>query len=242
MLPDYTDWRQLVAKPSELASSKVADSNQAPIFLVVDDHDAILQCFIPLLKKTYPKAQILAARDRQSATACMQQYSISLSVLDLEIPEQIGENASSESGLVLLKFAMNQDRLGSILTLGENVKPLRQLRLQINRYTTGFAAIDKTQPVSEALKLIDLALKGSIHLPLEVRSQADFNEKWTVVLRLKYQTGLSDRAIANHLGVSPRTIRSYWPSIQDQLGVYDDPDKDLRVQIEQAARQAGLIS
>ena len=247
MLPDYTDWRQLVASIEEWSLPKTHDSNQSRIFLIVDDHDAILQCLIPLLKKNYPAATLLAAQDYQSALSQLKQLQkeqrlIALAILDLELPKQLGDIAQSEIGLSLLDLAIHHEQVGSILALGESVKPLRRFKSKIYSYKAGFGAVTKAQPMASVLKMIDLALTGSIHLPIDVRSQTEFNEKWATVLRLKYQDGLSDRAISERLGVSPRTIRSYWPNIQDKLGVYDNPTKDVRVQIEQAARQAGLIS
>ena len=62
------------------------------------------------------------------------------------------------------------------------------------------------------------------------------------MLVLKYEEGLSDRAISQVMGISDRTVRNYWNRIQDALNVYDDPQKDLRLQIQQAARKAGLIA
>ena len=240
MLSDYTDWRELVDKPNELVLP--ADLSQSPVFLIVDDHDAILQCLVPLLKKTYPEALLWASRDYQSAIALIEKYPLSLAILDLELPDQLGETVRNGAGLALLELAMKKSGISSILAIGENIKPLRRLKSEIYDYTTGFAAVDKAQPVATVLKLLELALAGSIHLPLAVRTQPELSDKWATVLRLKYQEGFSDSAIAQRLSVSSRTIRSYWPSIQDQLGVYDDPSKDIRVQIEQAARQAGLIS
>lgn len=70
----------------------------------------------------------------------------------------------------------------------------------------------------------------------------EFDRKWLRVIQLKYQEGLSDRAIAQELGVSDRTVRNYWVRIQDTLGVVDDPNQDLRIQIQIAARRMGLLS
>ncbi|MGQ9871889.1 hypothetical protein [Leptodesmis sp.] len=53
---------------------------------------------------------------------------------------------------------------------------------------------------------------------------------------------MTDKAIAERMQVSDRTVRNYWVHLQDALGVYDEPDKDLRIQIEIAARRLGLLS
>ncbi|MCU0570581.1 MAG: hypothetical protein MUF49_28900 [Oculatellaceae cyanobacterium Prado106] len=88
----------------------------------------------------------------------------------------------------------------------------------------------------------DLALRGSISLPQEVRSRPEFDSKWIEVLILKFQEGLSDRAIRDRMGIAERTLRNYWIRIQDALGIPDDPDLDIRVRIELEARKSGLIN
>jgi DNA-binding NarL/FixJ family response regulator len=79
-------------------------------------------------------------------------------------------------------------------------------------------------------------------LPPELRSRPEFDRKWLEVLTLKFQEGLTDKAIAERMAVSDRTVRNYWIRLQDALGVYDKPDKELRIQIEIEARKIGLIS
>jgi len=76
----------------------------------------------------------------------------------------------------------------------------------------------------------------------EVRSRPEFDRKWLEVLTLKFQEGLTDKAIAERMAVSDRTVRNYWIRLQDALGVYDQPNKDLRIQIEIEARKIGLIN
>ena len=96
--------------------------------------------------------------------------------------------------------------------------------------------------LQDILNAVDIALRAAIYLPPEVRSRPEFDQRWLQVLTLKYEEGLSDRAIAQAMGISDRTVRNYWSRIQDALNVYDDPQRDLRMQIQQAARKAGLVA
>ena len=240
MFYDQTNWRLLVS--SSTPSSQLDNSSaQSLVFLVVDDYDAVLQCLLPMLRASYPDATLIAAQDLETATAQVEQRRIDLAILDLELPCKLGEKPYGGNGVDLLETTMRAEHTSSILVLGESIQPLLRIKSKIYRYKAGFAAFDKTKPIKDVLRLVDLVLCGSIHLPVEVRSRTQVKEKWATVLRLKYQEGLSDRAIANELGICSRTLRGYWPRIQDMLNVYDDPNKDLRVQIGQAARQAGLI-
>ena len=210
-------------------------------FLVVDDHEAILQGTVPALKSAYPVAEVVTAQDVQMAQLHLRSRPPVLIVLDLSLPEQPHTPASSEMGLHFLKTLFEGQLAPNILVLSTNIQPLVQLKPMINAYEGGFAAMDKSLPIREMLRLVDFALRGSIYLPPQLRSRTEFDPKWLEVLTLKFQEGLTDKAIAQRMQVSDRTIRNYWIRLQDALGVYDEPGKELRIQIELAARKIGLI-
>jgi DNA-binding NarL/FixJ family response regulator len=222
-------------------SQSSADSPRQ-IFLVVDDHEAILEGTVPALKRVYEMAEVLTAQDLQTALTQIKLYHPTLIVLDLSIPEKPNAPASSEVGMRFLKMLIESKSAPNILVLSTNIKPLVQIKPLINAYEGGFAAMDKSLPIREMLRLVDFALRGSIYLPPELRARTEFDRRWLEVLTLKYQEGLSDKAIAERMQVSDRTVRNYWIRLQDALGVYDQPDKDLRIQIELAARKLGLLS
>jgi DNA-binding NarL/FixJ family response regulator len=219
-------------------------SQQQSPFLVVDDHEAILAGTVPALKKQYPTVEILTAQDRRTAQRLIEQFFPVLVVIDLSLPKESGLAAHPDIGIQWLESLMQSEKAQkpNLLVLSTNVKPLVRLTPLINVYEGGFAAMDKSRPIREMLKLVDLALRGSISLPIEVRSRPEFDSKWLEVLSLKFQHGLSDRAIRERMGIAERTLRNYWIRIQDALLIPDDPDQDLRIQIEIAARKAGLIS
>ncbi|MBW4693971.1 MAG: response regulator transcription factor [Lyngbya sp. HA4199-MV5] len=211
-------------------------------FLVVDDHEAILEGTVPALKRTYPTAEIFTAQDIQTAQTQIGYYRPTLVVLDLSVPQQPYAIASAEVGIQFLKTLIESQLAPNIVVLSTNIRPLVQLKPMINAYEGGFAAMDKSLPIREMLRLVDFALRGSIYLPPELRSRSEFDRKWLEVLTLKFQEGLTDRAIADRMQVSDRTVRNYWVRLQDALGIYDEPDKDLRIQIAIAARKLGLLS
>ncbi len=223
----------------------MSQGTSAPVkqtFLVVDDHEAILEGTVPALGQKYPEAEILKAQDAQSARRLAEQHHPELVVVDLSLPEKPHATAKPEVGIEFLKTLMEASPAPNILVLSTNVQPLVRLKPTINIYEGGFAAMDKSLPIREMLKLVDLTMRGSIYLPPEVRSRPEFDRKWLEVLTLKFQEGLTDKAIAERMKVSDRTVRNYWIRLQDALGVYDEPDKDLRIQIEIEARKMGLIN
>ncbi|MBE9064405.1 response regulator transcription factor [cf. Phormidesmis sp. LEGE 11477] len=211
-------------------------------FLVVDDHETILEGTIPALQQQYPGAEILTAQCVRAAEQQISELSLDLVIVDLSLPIEPTMSATSKVGMQLLSKLMQSDTAPNLMVLSTNVKPLIRLRSLINSYEGGFVAMNKAAPIQAMLKSVEIALRGSIHLPPEVRARVEFDPKWLKVIELKYQEGLSDRAIAQRLGVSDRTVRNYWTRIQDALQVYDDPRQDLRVQILLAARRAGFIS
>lgn len=211
-------------------------------FLVVDDHESILEGTIPALKRKYSEAEILTAQNTESAQRQVEMFHPDLIVLDLSIPKFPHSTASLEVGMQFLKTLMNVNPAPNIVVLSINVKSLVLLKPMINAYEGGFAAMDKSLPIRKMLQLIAFALQGSIYLPPEVRSRPEFDRKWIEVLTLKFQSGLTDKAIAKQMNVSERTVRNYWIRLQDSLGIHEEPDKDLRIQIEIKARKIGLIS
>lgn len=237
MIANSTVAEALASNMSQNTSEQIQ-----PKFLVVDDHEAILEGTIPALKRAYPTAEIFTAQNVQSAQSQVASYFPTLVVLDLSLPEQPYAPASLEVGMRFLKTLIESNSAPNIVVLSTNVKPLVRMKPMINVYAGGFAAMDKSQPISEMLKLIDFALRGFIYLPPELRSRPEFDRKWLEVLTLKFQEGLTDKAIAERMAVSERTVRNYWIRLQDALGVYDQPDKELRIQIEMEARKIGLIS
>ncbi|NJN58613.1 MAG: response regulator transcription factor [Leptolyngbyaceae cyanobacterium SL_5_9] len=211
-------------------------------FLVIDDHEAILKGTVPALQTKYPTVEILTAKSQQEAEHYIKCYCPEFVVVDLGLPQSPAAIPSTEVGIQLLESLMHTQPAPNIMVLSINVKPLLRLKPAIHIYEGGFVALDKSLPIREMLKYVELALRGSIYLPPEVRSRPEFDRRWLEVLTLKYQEGLSDKAIAEHMGISDRTIRNYWLRIQDALNVYDHPNQDLRIQIQIAARKAGLIS
>ena len=237
-----------MANSGNQALASATDLKSARTFLVVDDHDVVRASLLPLLAKGYPQAEIVVAVDCREATTRLREQSPDLVLMDVYLPEVLGEIACYEAGIQLLRQVMVSQPAANILVFGTSVKPLVRLSAEIYHYPAGFTALDKVEPVSRILKMVDLALRGSIYLPTEVRwqggadgSRLELRPQWLALLMYKFQEGLSDRAIAERMGISTRTVRSYWLRLQDSLGVFDDPEKDLRVQIEQAARKAGLI-
>ena len=76
---------------------------------------------------------------------------------------------------------------------------------------------------------------------IAITSSNEFDPQWLELLRLRFEHGYNDRAIAKKMGVTDRTIRNYWVRIQNALNIAKHPDKDIKVLIGLKARKLGLI-
>lgn len=210
-------------------------------FLVVDDHALMLGGTLGILKQAYLEAEILTAQTAQEALNQMEQLHPDLVIVDLVMPDSIGETAQANSGLHLLKTLMERYPKLNIVVQSAHVRTLVWLKPTIDNHMGGFTVVDKSQPMKDLLVMVDWALHERIYTPREIRNGLQLKPVWMQVLQLAFQESLQDTAIAKRMNVSERTVQYYWTKIRDVLEVYPDEDKNLRIQTEVRAREAGLL-
>jgi len=215
--------------------------SQKLTFLIIDDHELVLGATRSALEQAYPDAHLVTAQSLQDAMRCVKMYQPNLAVVDLSIPNETGEMAQINVGIQLLKQLMQQYPTLNIVVQSAHVKTLVRLKPIINEHEGGFTIADKSLPMKEMLTKVDWALQGLIYTPRDMRNGLEVKPEWLEVLHLAFQEGLQDKAIAERMNVSERTVRHYWTKIQDVLEVYPDEGKNVRIQTEIHARQAGLI-
>lgn len=209
--------------------------------LVVDDHEAVLDGTVNVLRRTYPDAQILTAQSVQSAYQQVEVARPDLLIMDLAIPEVFGETARPDSGIQLLRQLMENYTDLNIVVQSAHVRSLVRLKPEISAHEGGFTIADKSLPLKEMLTKVDWAIKGVVYTPKEMRVGLEIKPEWLEVLTLAFQEGLQDKAIAERMNIAERTVRHYWTKIQDALSVYPDSGKNIRIQTQMRAREEGLI-
>ncbi|WP_204150011.1 response regulator transcription factor [Leptolyngbya sp. CCY15150] len=209
--------------------------------LVVDDHEAVLNGTVSTLKQQYSDADLFTAQDAEMARQQIEATHPDLVVMDLSIPETAGEAARTEVGIQLLRTLMQQYPSLNIVVQSAYVKALVRLKPAINAHEGGFTIADKSLPLREMLTKVDWALQGLVYTPRDMRTGLELKPEWVNVLKLAFEAGLQDKAIALELNVSERTVRHYWTQVQDALDVYPEPGKNIRIQTELRAREEGLI-
>jgi DNA-binding NarL/FixJ family response regulator len=209
--------------------------------IVLDDHELVLDGTVTALKRQYPDAQILTVQTAADGRKLIEQNQPDLVVVDLSIPDQTGGTSRTETGIKLLRDLMQHYPILNIVVQSANAKSLVRLKPVINAHEGGFTIADKSLSMQEMLTKVDWALQGLVYTPREMRTGLEIKPEWLEVLRLAFQEGLQDKAIASQMKVAERTVRHYWTQAQDALGVYPDEGKNIRIQTEMRAREEGLI-
>lgn len=226
--------------------SQVATSSQILRILVVDDHELFASGTIQLLKQNYPDADFITSKSAEDVFIKIRSLQPDLAILDLSIPESSTANAEIKTGINLLESLLKNPSTPplNILVQSSYVKALIRLKREILTYEGGFAIADKSLSGEDILQRVTWALNGLSHTR-DLRGKEkdlEFLPEWIEVLEHAYGKGLQDRAIAETMNVSLRTVRNYWSKIADTLGIYAQGDDiNLRVTVIRRAIEMGLI-
>jgi DNA-binding NarL/FixJ family response regulator len=212
--------------------------------LVVDDHQLILSGSLNILKQEYPDAEILKAETAQEALNIVTSFQLDLVVIDLSIPEKSGMIAQVDTGIQLLKTLMKKYPTLNVVVQSSYIKALVRIKREIDDHEGGFVIANKGLSEQEILNRVNLALQGITHTK-DIKTALEFKPEWLEVLKLAFEEGLQDKAIADRMHIHERTVRSYWTKIQDVLSVYPEDckleGKNMRIQTTIRAREEGLI-
>jgi DNA-binding NarL/FixJ family response regulator len=217
-------------------------SQSTPLkILVVDDHELVLEATISTLKQQYANADVMTVQNSRDGLEKVEQWKPDLVIVDLSMPEAMGETAQTRTGIQLLKTLMERYPQLNIVVQSAHARSLAQLKSTISTHEGGFTVADKSMPMREMLTKVEWALQGLIFTPKDMRQRLEIKPEWLEVLHLAFQESLQDRAIAERMHIAERTVRHYWTKIQDALDVYPDEGRNIRIQTEKRAREAGLL-
>ena len=209
--------------------------------LVVDDHELVLHGTVNGLKQRYPDAEIATVQTAQEVKEQVQQIQPDLLVVDLSLPQAPGAFPQPDTGIQLLKTLMQRYPTLNIVVQSAYPKALVRLRSAIDTHEGGYTVASKSLSLREILTRVQWALEGVVYTPKEMRAGLELKPAWLTALQLAFEEGLQDKAIAERMNISERTVRLYWNQVQDALSVYPEPGKNIRIQTERRAREEGLI-
>lgn len=210
-------------------------------FVVVDDHASVLEGTCRVLQAQYEDVNIATATRADEVEPLVREMQPDLLIMDLSIPEKEGGPSQTEIGLHLLRSLLETHPDLNVLVQSAHVRSLIRLKSIIDTHQAGFTIADKSLSSSEMLIKVDWALNGLLYTPPEMRLGLEVKPEWLQVLQLAFGEDLTDKAIAQQMNVSERTVRHYWTRVQDALGVYPDTGTNIRIKTYNQARQAGLL-
>ena len=210
-------------------------------FVVVDDHESVLEGTCSVLQGQYPEAKILTAIASTQVTPLIQDAKPTLIVMDLSIPTALGEPSKTDHGINLLQTLLKDHPGLNFVIQSAHAKSLIRLKPDIDAHRAGFTIADKSLPSHEMLIKVDWSLKGLLFTPPEMRVGLEVKPEWLQLLQFAFEDGMTDRAIARKMNVSERTVRHYWTRTQDALEVYPDEGTNIRIKTYNKARSAGLL-
>jgi DNA-binding NarL/FixJ family response regulator len=212
-------------------------------FIVIDDHESVLNGTVEILRKNYPSAEFNTATNASYAFEQVINYQPDLLVMDLSIPEKPEMTAKVDTGIQLLKVLMENYSHLNLVVQSAHVKTLIRIRPYIDNHKGGFTVADKSLSTQEMLTRVDWALQGLTHTKdiKGIHSGLEVKPEWLKVLELAFEEGLQDKVIAKNMCISERMVRHYWSKLQDALNIYPEEGKNIRIQTEMRARVEGLI-
>ncbi len=212
--------------------------------LVVDDHPMILGGTFDVLRQQYPEAELLTAQTAQASVQQVARFQPDLVVVDLSLPEKSGQTAHIEAGIHLLVQLMQDYPHLNLMIQSSYIKALVRIKHEIDAHQGGFTIADKGLSTQDIAARVNWALQGVTYTK-DLKTDLEVKPEWLEVLRLAFEDGLQDKAIAQRMHVAERTVRHYWTKVQDVLGVYPEDakkeGKNIRIETEIKAREAGLI-
>lgn len=128
----------------------------------------------------------------------------------------------------------------NLMILSSNVKARIRLIHMIDNHQGGFAIVDKGIPLEDLVIRLDWVRQG-LSYTQGLKTDLEIKPEWFEVIRLAFEVGLQDKAIAQEMHCSHSLVRHYWSKIQDALEVYPEEGKNMRSLIQIRAREAGLI-
>lgn len=216
-------------------------SAEAPLkILIVDDHQLMLRGTIDLVQGHFPGAEINSAQTAQAALEHIQNHPVDVAIVDLSLPKTVGAMAHTEHGLNLLETLITDYPQLNLVVQSSTIKILVRLVSEIERHRGGFTIADKGISMKTFLTRIEWSIEG-LSYTKDLQTDLEIKPEWLEVLRLAYEDGLQDKAIAQTMYKSERMIRHYWSKIRDALGIYPEEGKNIRTLTQIRAREAGLL-
>ena len=88
--------------------SQSTSPDQPLKIIIIDDHELVLDATISALKQQYSNAEMITVQNSRDGLEKIEQWRPDLAIVDLSMPEAIGEIAQTRTGIQLLKTLMER--------------------------------------------------------------------------------------------------------------------------------------
>jgi DNA-binding NarL/FixJ family response regulator len=216
-------------------------SNPA-IFLVIEDHPEVAQNNCLFLEKLEPTAICTIASTHPEALERLALEPVALAVVDLLVGTLTGDQ-SARNGIAFLQLILAQYPTLNILIYTSEYSYLKSLSQRISHHQGGFVVVSKLERRKAFLAGAQQSLDGKLALPKELRQDIDLTKRELEVLALLCQQSLTDKAIAQHLNLSLKTIQNVIQRLKVKLDIdyFDETLTSPRIALCMEAVRRKLI-
>jgi len=212
------------------------------VFLVIEDHPEVAQnnCFF--LKQIDPHAFCTIAATHPEALDRLNLEPFALAVVDLLVGTLSGEQ-SAQNALIFLQKVLEQYPDLNILIYTSEYSYLKPLSHRIGSHNGGFAVVSKLERRKAFLEGAKQALDGKLALPRDLRHEIKLTVRELEVLSLLCQQTLTDKAIAEKMNLSLKTVQNAVQRLKVKLNIdyLDENNTSPRVALCMEAVRRKLV-
>ena len=210
-------------------------------FLIVEDHPEVAENNCRFLQKLEPSAICTIVENPEQAIERLTLEIPNLVVVDLQYGTITGIN-SAKPGLDFLAYIFEKYPNLNILVYTSDPSLLKSILKLINEHQGGFVVVNKIERRKSFIEGAKSALDGEFKIPLKLRQDLIFSERELEVLALLCQECLTDKAIAEKMCLSLKTIQNYVQKIKFKLDIDNSEEKSSRVALCMGVLKQKLIN
>lgn len=212
------------------------------LFVILEDHPEVAQNNSLFLQKLEPEVICEIAQTHTEVLERFQLETPDLVIIDLLFGTSTGEQ-SPQASLDLLQKIFHDYPMLNILIYTSEYGYLKPLTKSISRHQGGFVVVSKLERRKAFLDGVRHALDGKLEIPRELRYEIDLDEREMQVLMLLCRESLTDKAIAQRLNLSLKTVQNCVQRLKAKLSInyLDENDTSTRVALCMEAVRRKLI-
>ena len=212
------------------------------IFLILEDHPEVAQNNCLFLQKLEPSALCIICNSHADALERLQIEIPALVTVDLLFGTFTGEQYAVSS-LRFLQQVFRDYPFLNILIYTSEYDYLKSLTNFIGRHQGGFVVVSKIERRKAFLEGARHALEGKLEIPKELRKGIELSDRELQVLSLLCKDSLTDKAIAQEMHLSLKTVQNCILRLKVKLDIdyFDENITSTRVALCMQAMRRKLI-